>query len=506
MFTKTASATLLGLKPIQIDVEVNSSRGIPGLVIVGLPSKAVNEAKERVTAALQSLDIRIKSLKTVVNLAPADIRKDSSHLELAIAVSLLQLYTLVPPSSPNSLFLGELSLDGSLKPIRGALPLVLAAKHLGFSKVFLPYANLVEVKLVTNVQVFGLHHLSEYLNHARGHVLLSTAQPTTFETLPPPISSAFTHIQGQASAKRALTICAAGGHNLLLLGPPGTGKSALAESLPSLLPPLSEAELLEVMSLYSVAGCLPKTLNSQRPFRSPHHTTTSLGLLGGGQRLKPGEISLAHRGVLFLDEFPEFKRSCIEALRLPLETGQMTFANSYGQHTFPARFTLVAAANPCRCGYSGSTSKICSCSLSKRQEYQQRLSGPITDRIELHVRVSDLNFNDWQPQSAAKSEPPGVQEVMAARAIQAERYQHLGRNLTTAQIPNSVFSEVVKLDFKTEKLLIKAANSFHFSGRGYYKTLKVAQTIADLESSVKVHEHHLSEALQFRAETQDKVI
>lgn len=499
MLARTYSATLLGLQPQKIEVEVTGLRGIPGLTFIGLPSKTVTEAKERISAAIKNSGIRIKSFKTIVNLAPVDLKKETSHLELAIAIGLLKMNGWLKKPTDQSLFLGELSLDGSLKAISGALPLVIAAKELGFKEILLPTQNLPEVAIVKDIQIRGLSHLTEYLHFDRGqNALTQVSAPILFSKLSA-ITDPLMQIHGQAQAKRALMICAAGGHNLLMTGPPGIGKSMLAAVLPQLLPPLNESEILEVNSLLSACGLLSDGLQKDAPFRAPHYSISAVGLIGGGPHMKPGEITLANRGILFLDELSEFKTTVLQTLRQPLEHGQISLNNGRDTCLFPARFTLVAATNPCPCGYAGVSQKTCICSQNTQERYAQKISGPLKDRIDLHVRITknETPTTKYANQSAWQEIKKQVAE---ARKKQYQRWLKLENSPLNAHISNAQISSFCHLQSEAEKLLIRGADALQLSNRAFYKTIKIAQTLADLESEKMIASHHIAEALQFRAE------
>lgn len=504
MLARVYSAILLGLQSIKVEVEVDSHRGIPGLLIIGLPTKTVAEAKERITASLQHCGVRIKSKRTVVNLAPADVPKRCSHLELAIAIGLLKMYGEIEYKTDDTFFCGELSLNGELKGIRGALPLVLAAKDMGFSKAVIPASNAAEVQLVKGITIYPLHHLSEFLRFVQDGTPLPRLQPVPFTTIPTPVKGlSLDDIQGQALAKRALSIAAAGGHNLLLIGPPGAGKSLLAQALPTLLPPLTETEAIELTNIYSLAGENDSQIVTQRPFRSPHHSISDIALLGGHQ-LKPGEISLAHRGVLFLDEFPEFNRSAIESLRLPLENHTISLSRAEGHISYPAAFSLIAAANPCRCGFAGSTKKQCRCSARDLELYQRKISGPILDRIDLHVYLAEPEQLVIQAQATTSVGLTNlITQIQTARMHQQQRYQH--RFHTNSELPFNAIKTYCSINPNAEQFLQQAADKLHLSPRGFFKVVKVAQTIADLESAPTIDTPHLAEALQYRFEKLDEV-
>lgn len=499
MLARTFSAVTQGLTPIKIEVEVDGTQGTPNLIIIGLPSQAVEEARERITSALTNCGVRIRAKRTIVNLAPASLRKTNSSLELAIVVALLKMYQEINVDTDQTIFLGELSLDGTLKPIRGALPLTLAARTMGFQQVVLPQANANEVAILSGIEIFPINHLSEYLKSSGQTHQLNRLQPTPFVPVNLQTQNNFCDIIGQTAAKRALEIAAAGGHNVLLIGPPGAGKSLMAHSLPSILPPLTESEAIEVTNIYSISGLTnDQGLVAHRPFRHPHHTTSTVGLIGGGSQLKPGEISLAHHGVLFLDEFPEFSHSSLESLRQPLEDGVVTISRASGSVLYPAQFTLVAAANPCPCGYYGSSQKDCRCSPADRYRYLARLSGPIMDRVDLVVRVAEVPLNQLQTKPGQAETSDSVRNrVIVARDKQHSRY-HLWTTSLNSRLQPSDMTDLITPTPQAYDLLHQACQRYGVSARGYFKIIKVAQTIADLAGTSQIDVAHMAESLAYK--------
>lgn len=505
MVARTFSVALIGLTPLLIEVEVDGIAGIPNLILIGLPNKAIDEAKERITSALINSDVRIRSKRTIVNLAPATIKKSNSAVELAIAIAILKMYGEITNSTDDYLFFGELSLDGSLKAIQGALPLALAAQKLGFTKIVIPASNQNEVKHVSGIKIFIANCLREVMNHLSGVTLMKTVQHIPFSTNNcSTYSFDFQDIIDQHQVKRAIVIALAGGHNLFMIGSPGSGKSMLAQASLSLLPNLTEQEAIEITTIYSICGETPTSgFIEQRPFRAPHHTTSQIGLIGGGSFIKPGEISLAHRGVLFLDEFPEFSKAALESLRQPLENGHITISRAAGSVNFPARFILIAAANPCPCGHAFSQNQVCHCSPQLKLRYLQRISGPILDRIDLHVTVQPVDLSSLHNTTLNTSQNQTSAEfkkaIENARQIQSNRYRQLPF-LTNGELTPKLINQFCTITNNGKALLSQASQKLRLSGRSYHRVIKVAKTIADLDQQEIINDHHISESLQYRSQ------
>lgn len=504
MLSKVLSSSTYGINAYIVEVEAHVEKQIPGFIIVGLPDNAVKESRERVIAAIKNSGIDFPIKKITINLAPADIKKEGSAFDLPIAIGILSAVELIPQETlENTVFLGELSLDGTLRHIKGALPIAVEAKNKLIKRIILPNESSKEAAIVDGVDVFGFDNLTQviaFLNDDLKKEKTVVDKTDLFSKINL-YNLDFADVKGQENVKRALEVAAAGAHNIIMIGPPGSGKTMLAKRIPSILPPLTFEEALETTKIHSIAGIIPKekAIITERPFRSPHHTVSDAALVGGGSFPKPGEVSFAHHGVLFLDELPEFKKNVLEVLRQPLEDFKVTVSRSKMSLEFPANFMLAAAMNPCPCGFYTDPVKECTCTSIQIQKYMAKISGPLLDRIDIHIEVPAVKYKELSSKSTGEKSEQIRQRVIAAREIQQKRFANKKNIHSNADMGSKEIKEFCQLDSSGEELLKTAMIKLGLSARAYDRILKVSRTIADLENSNTILAQHLSEAIQYRS-------
>ena len=501
MFSKISSFGILGLNGFKVEVEADTSLGMPKYEIVGLPDASVKESKERVRSAIKNSGLKFPTNRITINLAPASIRKVGPNFDLPISIAILQSSCQIQGEKAKEyILIGELGLDGNIKPVSGILPTLISARNEGYNKFIIPFENKYEASYIDGIDVFVAEKLIEVVGFLNGVFELEKVEKSIWKgEQSDQIIEDFSRVKGQKIAKRAIEIAVSGGHNILMVGPPGAGKTMIAKCIPSIMPDLTFEEALEITKIHSIAGELDqrKGVVSVRPFRSPHHTASTVSLTGGGKDAKPGEVSLASNGVLFLDELPEYSRTALETLRQPLEDGVITISRISGTYEYPANFMLVASMNPCPCGNYGSLVHNCTCTPNQIQNYLKKLSGPLLDRIDLKIDVEQVNFLELTSKSLEESSEEIKKRVDKARQIQFERFKNSSVH-TNAKMSTKMINEFCKLDKESEELVKIAFDKFNISARGYSRILKVARTIADLDGSKNITSNHIAEALAYR--------